>query len=101
MKTRYKISCSLKLGAILKPIEEMETSVNASLEEFGVHERVQVRTNAFLIEVTSKEDMTSKEKKKLTGFLETILNEGLPNYNIKVESMRKIPKRKLKKGLKE
>lgn len=70
MRYTYDITISLNLGKLAPPVQDLCDSLNSNLANFGVSEKVVIRSDQTMVLEVSRQ-LTSEEESKITAMIES------------------------------
>lgn len=85
----YLATFSVDWTSMEGPVKELFNSLNTTLANCGISERVGYRSKAFSIEAKLERELTNKERSLFMEALEKSVQESLPQYSMKLESFRR------------
>ena len=92
MNYQYEIVFSADLGAMLPPVGKLCDSLNSTLADGGMNEKLMVRSEVIRGAVTSKRLLTKKEIEAMKKVLLEEFQLKQPTWKIKIESFQRTSK---------
>jgi len=84
----YELAFSVRLDKVIPQVGELFDSLNSMLATHGVTERLGLRSEGIKMTVESPRRLVRKEKLQLITASLSALQERLPEFDIRFESMR-------------
>jgi len=87
----YEIRCSADIGEAIDSVKDILKSVNVSLADFGVNERVKMISDFNFGELNVNRELTKQEIEEIKTLIdaEFIKNQTLHKYHMRVTSITK------------
>lgn len=85
---QYKINLSFNLGVAVDKVGELVEAMNASLSNWGIDDKLQIRSKGFSLTLQCNRKITKQEKEAMIKLIEDQFNKRFTGWNFKVESFR-------------
>jgi len=81
----YKITATLSLSSVLPPIKELIDSMNKSLQNFGIPDKIDITKKLIEGTLTVNRELTNKEIEKVRTLITKTITEYIPGtWHIRV-----------------
>ena len=88
MRHKYNITFSVDLGAFIPEVGDLCNSVNETMQGFGFHEKMGLRSECINTALTVNEKLTQEQETKITSIMIQQFEAAQPTWKVKLESFK-------------
>ena len=83
---KYEAKFSIKLRNVVEAVKELEDSINDSMKNFGLDDKLSTETELLTASIIVGYELSAEEEHKMKVLLESQVIKQMPQYDIRLSS---------------